>query len=70
MDTSLVKKHRRRLNFKEGKLDDHRIFYIDIETALTDEEIRGFMERFRQQMARATMVPAEYLGVEIERIND
>jgi hypothetical protein len=70
MDTSLINKHRKRFNFEEGKLYDHMVYYINIETPLDDEQVREFMERFRRQIAESTMIPMERFGLDLERITD
>jgi len=70
MDTSLINKHTKRLNFKEGKLDSHKIWVIDISTTWTEAQMREWIEVFKQRMSEATRVPAEYFGVTLERVDD
>jgi hypothetical protein len=62
MDTSLISRDKniKRLNFKTGELSDNRIFYIDIETLPSEEDITSFIETFKRRLAQATMIPTEF----------
>ena len=62
MDTSLISRDKniKRLNFKTGELSDNRIFYIDIETLPSEQDIRSYMENFKRMLTQATMIPTEF----------